>query len=149
MKKFFFSIFLACILFISPSVVSAQITTTDKLITVDTGAQILRAWEGGKVVMETPVSTGLPLSPTVKGSFKIYVKIPVQKNMRGYSPYKGNYNYANVPHVMYFYQGYGFHGAYWHTNWGRRMSNGCVNMPLDKAEWLFNFAPVGTRVEIY
>ena len=138
---FFFSL--------SPQKTYAQIYTTDKLITVDTSAQILRAWEGGKVVFETPVSTGLPKSPTVKGTFKTYLKYPVQANMRGVSPYSGRYNLKNVPHVMYFYQSYAIHGAYWHNIFGRPMSNGCVNVPLAAAEWLFNFAPLGTQVMVY
>lgn len=142
-----FTLILSVILVSVP--VHAQITTTDKLITVDTGAQKLRAWEGGKIVFETPVSTGLPKSPTIKGNFKVYLKIPLQAHMRGISPYIGRYDLLNVPHVMYFYQSYGIHGAYWHNNFGRPMSNGCVNVPLAAAEWLFNFAQVGTQVLVY
>jgi|SRR3989344_1270426 len=143
---FIFSLFLA-------SPVSADIYTTDKLITVDTGSQTLRAWEGGKIVHQTKVSTGMKLTPTVKGSFKIYVKYPV-RDMKGPSPYKniypkGFYHLKNVPHIMYFYQGYGIHGAYWHNNFGRPASHGCVNVPLADAEWLFNFANVGTQVVVF
>ncbi|MGK5095299.1 L,D-transpeptidase [Deltaproteobacteria bacterium TL4] len=53
------------------------------------------------------------------------------------------------PHVMYFYQGYAIHGAYWHQNFGRVASHGCVNVPFPSAEWLYNFAIVGTRIEVY
>lgn len=138
-----------CFLFLTVGVVSADIYTTDKLITVDTSKQMLYAWEGGHIVYQTPVSTGLPLSPTVKGSFRIYLKYANQAHMIGYSPYKGWYNLPNVPNVMYFYQGYSIHGAYWHKNFGHPMSNGCVNTPLPAAQWLFNFAPIGTRVVVY
>ncbi len=132
---------------------NAQIYTIEKLITVDTGAQLLRAWEEGKIIHETKVSTGMSLTPTVKGSFKIYNKIPLH-DMRGPSPYKniypsGKYHIKNVPNSMYFYQGYAIHGAYWHNNFGRVASHGCVNVPLTSAEWLFNFANVGTRVEVF
>lgn len=138
------------LLFIFPqSTYAEDIITTEKMITVDLGAQYLRAWEGGRVVYETPVSTGLPKSPTVRGSFKIYLKYPVQAQMRGVSPYIGRYNFKNVPHVMYFYQGYALHGAYWHNSFGVRRSNGCVNLPLPAAEWLFNFSPIGTKVVVY
>lgn len=124
------------------------IYTTEKLITVDTGAQMLRAWENGVVVHESRVSTGLPKTPTVKGSFRIYKKIPSQR-MRGGSKWYGKYDYPNVPHVMYFYQGYAIHGAYWHKKFGRTASHGCVNVPLFSAEWLYNWADAGTRVEVY
>jgi lipoprotein-anchoring transpeptidase ErfK/SrfK len=49
---------------------------------------------------------------------------------------------------MYFYQGYGLHGAPWHNNFGHRMSHGCVNLPLDAAEALFAFADVGMLVNV-
>jgi len=140
-------------LLVFPSKANAQISTTDKLITVDTGAQTLTAWEGGKIIHQTKVSTGMKLTPTVKGSFKIYLKYPVH-DMRGPSPYKniyptGKYHLKNVPNIMYYYQGYAIHGAYWHNNFGRPASHGCVNVPLSSAEWLFNFASVGTRVEVF
>jgi lipoprotein-anchoring transpeptidase ErfK/SrfK len=131
----------------------AQIYTTEKLITVNLGSQTLTAWEDAKVVHQTKVSTGLKLTPTVKGSFKIYYKTPLH-DMRGPSPYKniypsGRYHIKNVPHSLYFYQGYAIHGAYWHNNFGRVASHGCVNVPLASAQWLYNFADVGTRVEVF
>lgn len=139
-------------LFLAP-LAHAQIYTNEKLITVDLGAQKLTAWEGGKIVHETKASTGMKLTPTVKGSFKIYLKKPLQ-DLKGPSPYKniypsGRYLVKDVPHVMYFHEGYAIHGAYWHNNFGRPASHGCVNVPLKSAEWLYNFAPVGTRVEVF
>ncbi len=93
------------------------------------------------------------LTPTVKGGFKIKTKL-LKQDMKGPSPYKayhpnGKYYIKDVPHVMYFYQAYAFHGAYWHNNFGSRASHGCVNLPLTSAEWLYNWAQVGTRVEIF
>ena len=138
---------------IFPQAAAAQIYTTDKLITVDIGSQTLTAWENGQVQHQTKVSTGMKLTPTVKGSFTIRSKIPLH-DMRGPSPYKniypsGKYHIKDVPFSMYFYQGYAIHGAYWHNNFGRVASHGCVNVPLTSAEWLFNWANVGTRVEVF
>lgn len=155
MKKLL-SIALSFFLFlfiVTPVNAQNAILTTDKLITVDIGSQLLRAWQNGQIVHETKVSTGMYLTPTVKGSFKIRTKVPMQ-DMRGPSPYKqyyptGKYLVKNVPHVMYFYQAYAIHGAYWHNNFGRPASHGCVNVPLVSAEWLFNWADIGTRVEVY
>ena len=127
---------------------AADINTTGKLITVDTGAQMLYAWDNGNVVYQTPVSTGLPQSPTVLGDYNIYLKYKSQE-MIGYSPVEGAYDLPNVPNVMYFYQGYSIHGAYWHNNFGHPMSNGCVNTPIPASEWLYNWTPTGTKVEIY
>ena len=58
------------------------------------------------------------------------------------------YDLDNVPHVLYFKGPYTLHGAFWHTNWGHRMSHGCVNISLPHAEWLYDWSPVGTKVII-
>lgn len=149
-----FVFIIAISFFLPPSLAQAEgIYTTEKLITVDLGSQSLTAWEGGQVKHQTKVSTGMYLTPTVKGTFKVYRKLPMQ-DLRGPSPYKniyptGRYLVKNVPHVMYFYQGYAIHGAYWHNNFGRTASHGCVNVPLTSAEWLYNWAETGTRVEVF
>lgn len=153
MKFWSVVIFIFFSLFLLATPANAQIYTNEKLITVDIGAQKLTAWEAGKIVHETKVSTGMRKTPTVKGSYKVYLKYPKQ-DMRGPSPYKdiypsGRYYIKDVPNVMYFFEGYAIHGAYWHNNFGRVASHGCVNVPLASAEWLFNFADKGTRVEVY
>jgi len=35
---------------------------------------------------------------------------------------------------------YGLHGAYWHDNFGQRMSHGCVNLPPSEAKWLYEWS---------
>ncbi|MCR4324776.1 MAG: L,D-transpeptidase [Candidatus Curtissbacteria bacterium] len=143
-----------CLLFLFPlSTVHAQIYTNEKLITVDLGSQTLRAWQDGKIVHQTKVSTGMNLTPTVKGNFRVTRKIAMH-DMRGPSPYKniypsGKYHIKNVPNSLYFYQAYAIHGAYWHNNFGRRASHGCVNVPLASAQWLFDWAGTGTLVSVF
>jgi lipoprotein-anchoring transpeptidase ErfK/SrfK len=56
------------------------------------------------------------------------------------------YNLPNVPYTMYFYRGYAIHGTYWHNNFGSPMSHGCVNLATPDAQWLYNWAPMHTRV---
>lgn len=141
---------LATILFFlfSKNALAAAILTTDKLITVDVGKQRLYAWEGGKIVKPFKVSTGMRYTPTVKGSFKIYKKVDMQDMRGNFPPYKPYY-IKNVPNVMYFHGAYAIHGTYWHNNFGTRASHGCVNLPLWDAKWLYDWAPTGTRVEIF
>lgn len=150
-----FAILVALFFFLGSTTTSlaADIFTNEKLITVDLGSQKLMAWENGKIVHETKISSGMKLTPTVKGSFRVQRKIPLH-DMRGPSPYKdiypsGKYLTKNVPNTLYFYQGYAIHGAYWHNNFGRPASHGCVNTPLSSAQWLYDWAPVGTRIEIW
>ena len=143
-------LFLFIIIFFSSysSIFATEIITDGKLITVDLTKQMLFAWEGGKILHQTKISAGLPKTPTVKGSFKILWKKPLTR-MKGESKWYGIYDYKKVPHVMYFFEDYAIHGAYWHNRFGRPNSHGCVNVPLPSAEWLYNWAPRGTRVEVF
>lgn len=112
---------------------------TEKWIEVSLSEQKLRAWEGNKLVMEFPISSG-KWSPTPKGTYNIWYKTRSQV-MSGGSQDLGTYYYLpNVPHNMFFYKGYAIHGAYWHNNFGQPMSHGCVNSPLASAAQVFEWA---------
>lgn len=122
---------------------TALYTRRGKWIEVVIAEQRLTAWENGRAVMSTPVSTGARRTPTPRGTFRIYSKYAKQR-MRG-----PDYDLPNVPYVMYFRQGgYALHGAYWHTNFGQPRSHGCVNLPISAAAWLYHWAPRGTLVVI-
>jgi lipoprotein-anchoring transpeptidase ErfK/SrfK len=42
--------------------------------------------------------------------------------------------------VCFFHTtGVSFHGTYWHDNFGAPMSQGCVNMRIADARWLFRW----------
>lgn len=111
----------------------------DKWVEVSLDQQKLRAWEGNKIVMEFSISSGL-WTPTPKGDFTIWYKTRNQR-MKGGSKELGTYyDLPNVPHNMFFYKGYAIHGAYWHNNFGTRMSHGCVNSPLPQAAQIFEWA---------
>ncbi len=110
-----------------------------KWIEVSLEQQKLRAWEGNKIVMEFPISSGR-WYPTPKGDFNIYAKTRYQR-MKGGSKELGTYyDLPNVPNNMFFYKGFAIHGAYWHNNFGHPMSHGCVNAPLAQATQLFEWA---------
>lgn len=115
-------------------------TTTEKWIDVDLSEQRVVAYEGTTPVKSFIVSTGLPNTPTVTGTFRIWAKVPVQ-DMYGGNRAAGNYYYLrNVPWVQYFYEDYAFHGTTWHANFGRPASRGCINMSPEEARWLFEWA---------
>lgn len=110
----------------------------DKWIEVSLDEQKLRAWEGNKIVIEFPISSG-KWSPTPKGDFNIWYKTRYQR-MKGGSKELGTfYDLPNVPSNMFFYKGYAVHGAYWHNNFGQPMSHGCVNSPLAQVAQLFEW----------
>jgi lipoprotein-anchoring transpeptidase ErfK/SrfK len=122
---------------------TSRIGDSFRWIDIDLTHQRLIAYQGETPMRTVIVSTGLPRTPTVTGRFRIYVKYKTD-HMSG-----PGYSLANVPYVMYFYGGYGLHGTYWHQNFGQPMSHGCVNLPTPEAEWLFNWASVGTLVVVH
>lgn len=117
--------------------------TGARWIDVDLTNQRVYAYEGDAVINSFLVSTGTWLTPTVTGQYKVYVKYRS-------APMSGpGYYLPNVPYIMYFYKGYGLHGTYWHNNFGTPMSHGCVNLRTDEAAWLYDWASVGTLVNVH
>ena len=112
-------------------------------IDINLSTQQLFAYEGDTLIQAFVVSTGTWEHPTVTGQYTIYVKY-LYTDMSG-----PGYYLPDVPYTMYFYQGYGIHGTYWHNNFGTPMSHGCINMVTSEAGWLFNWASVGTLVNIH
>jgi lipoprotein-anchoring transpeptidase ErfK/SrfK len=115
----------------------------ERWIDVDLSAQTTYAYEGNTLVNSFIVSTGTWQHPTVTGTYQVYVKLR-------YTDMAGpGYYLADVPNTMYFYKGYGLHGTYWHENFGTPMSHGCVNLSISDSQWLFNWASVGTVVNVH
>jgi lipoprotein-anchoring transpeptidase ErfK/SrfK len=121
----------------------AGVYPDERWIDINLSTQRMYAYDGKKQVKSFVVSTGLWGTPTVTGRFRIYVKYRAA-TMSG-----PGYYLPNVPYTMYFYNGYGIHGTYWHNNFGTPMSHGCVNMKTSDAEWIFSWASVGTLVNIH
>ena len=120
---------------------------SERWIDVNLSTQALNAFEGDTLVYSALVSSGLPSFPTVTGQFRTWIKFESQTmdgRLLGY-----DYYLENVPYVMYFYEDYAIHGAYWHNNFGYPMSHGCVNVSIPDSQWLFNWAPLGTLVNVH
>jgi lipoprotein-anchoring transpeptidase ErfK/SrfK len=128
-------------------IMPASILPGEKWIDVNLTTQILRAYEGDKLVLETPISSGRPPYYTVTGQFRIYLRYDMQ-TMDGRS-LGFDYVTSDVPHVQYFYGNFALHGAYWHNNFGTPVSHGCVNLNLTDAAWLYQWATYGTLVNVH
>ena len=112
-------------------------------IDVSIGTQTLVAYEGTKPLYVTLVSTGAAgledrhkTTATKRGTFQItkHVTATMDGNEPGHE-----FDLRDVPWVQYFTEGYALHAAYWHDDFGRPRSHGCVDLsPLD-ARWLFHF----------
>ena len=116
---------------------------SSRWIDINLSTQTVTAYEGDAPVRTFVVSTGLPGTPTVTGQFSIYLRYDSQ-TMSG-----PGYYLPGVQWVQYFYQGYALHGTYWHNNFGRPMSHGCVNMTNDDALWMYQWADYGTVVNVH
>jgi hypothetical protein len=121
-----------------------------KRILIDRSSQMLFAYEGDELFLQASVSTGLKATPTPRGVFVIFKKQP-SRYMQGPLPFISEkvFDLPGVPWTMYFTaEGAAIHGTYWHANYGRPWSNGCVNLPTSLAEKLYRWAPVGTMVTV-
>jgi uncharacterized protein YgiM (DUF1202 family) len=115
---------------------------------VNLSSQFMRVFRGNTVIMQTYVSTGKPGFATPTGTFYINRKL-VTRTMSGVLGGE-YYNVPNVPWVMYFTNvGHAVHGAYWHNQFGRVRSHGCINLPVPFSESLYRITPIGTRLRIH
>ncbi len=121
-------------------------TNGRKWIEVSIADQTLTAWEGNVPVLQTSVSTGKPGWRTLPGDFKVYLKYE-EAHMVG-DVVGDEYDTPDVPWTMYYSGDFAIHGAYWHNDFGSPVSHGCVNVPVDEAEILYKWAPIGTEVVV-
>lgn len=120
-----------------------------KYVEVDISEQKLVAYKGGRKVNEFLVSTGVDKYPTPIGDFDVQKKIYVKDYKWDYGPnHPDNYDLKNVHWNLRFNGPYYFHYAYWHNNFGRKMSHGCVNINEENAKWLYQWADVGNPVYV-
>ena len=117
-------------------------------IDVNLTTQYLTAYEGDTPVFTAPVATGRDGFETPTGSYAIYSRLLMQ-DMSGVAGGE-SWSVPNVPWVQYVVGGVALHGTYWHDRWGTgfRLSHGCINLNIDDAQWLYEWADIGTPVEI-
>lgn len=126
---------------------TVTITGTGKWIEIDLSQQRLTAWIGDEVAGTWLISSGTAKTPTQIGEGRIYAKRTSQ-TMTG--TIAGEYYYVpNVKWVSYFNGGEAIHGTYWHNNFGHPMSHGCINMTEAAAKFIYDFAPIGTKVIVH
>jgi hypothetical protein len=114
-----------------------------KWVDVSIQYQSLVLYEGERPVYATLVSTGVDgwgdpktTRSTVQGEFRIDYK-HVTTTMDADDP-ESHFELRDVPWVQYFEGGYALHAAYWHDDFGRARSHGCVNLsPVDARRLFF------------
>lgn len=127
----------------APNPGSAPAPVAGRWIDINLSAQRLTAYQGQAAVFSTLISSGVAGRRTPTGRFAVRTKISSQRMV---GP---GYNLPGVPWVMYFAGANAIHGTYWHNNFGRPMSHGCVNMRTADAQWLYNWSSIGTPVVVH
>jgi L,D-transpeptidase catalytic domain len=103
-------------------------------VDVDKSQNIVYAMTGKKVIKVFLSSSS---KETPVGLFRVYKKNVFQTFDR--QKQKDAYYLQAVPYILYFKEGYAFHGAYWHNKFGKIQTHGCINLSILDAKWLFNF----------
>jgi lipoprotein-anchoring transpeptidase ErfK/SrfK len=130
--------------------VSPDVPSESKRIEVDLTKQIVTALEYEQPVFTAIVSSGwLRKDPkpgegrtvTPIGRFRLFEKVPSRHMGNGrLTSSLDAYELPGVPWVSFFHiLGTAFHGAYWHNDFGRPNSQGCLNMRPDDARWLYRW----------
>ena len=107
--------------------------------------ETLTIWHNGQLVMRTLANTGIPVSPTVDGTFPVYQRFLFQI-MRGTNP--DGSSYADpVSFVSYFNGGDAVH-YFPRPGYGYEQSLGCVELPYSAAEQAYPYLTYGSLVSV-
>ena len=124
---------------------SPGVPEEDKRIYVDLANQFVTAFEGDKPVLAARCSSGSKGTRTPMGEFRTFHKGPSIHMTNQGDGTENTYHLPGVPWVTFFTgTGVAFHGTYWHNNYGRPSSRGCVNLTSSDAKFIYRW----TRPEV-
>jgi hypothetical protein len=129
--------------FLREDVQSTFTVKPSKMIDVNLSTQTVVLYDNDQQVKTLVCSSGAKATPSLTGTYAVYAKAE-KLDMQG-----EGYNAPDVPWVLMFNGDYTIHGNYWSTNFGTPTSHGCVGLPLSDAEFVYNWAPIGTIVSIH
>jgi len=110
----------------------------NKRIVIDLAKQMMTAYEGDTPLVTSRTATGYGPFQTPKGSYRIIRKRTTSRMIGGAGA--DAYDLPGVPFPSYFTaSAIAIHGAYWHNDFGRRRSHGCVNVPAPVALWVWRW----------
>ena len=104
-------------------------------------------WHNGKWVLEgLSANTGIAGAETELGTHNVYLRYE-ETTMSGENPDGSHYEDPGIKWVSYFYGGDALH-AFDRASYGSPQSLGCVEMPLEEAEAVYPYTPLGTPVTV-
>ena len=107
--------------------------------------ETLNLWHNGHVVLTTLVNTGIPASPTVDGTFPVYLRFYFSY-MQGTNPDGSQYD-DPVYFANYFNGGDAVH-QFDRGGYGYYQSLGCVELPWDAAKTAYSYLSYGSLVTV-
>ncbi len=119
---------------------SPNISEENKYIYVDLANQFVTVFEGEKPVLAVRCSSGAKGTTTPLGEFNTFHKGPSIHMTNQGDAVANIYDLPGVPWVSFFTgTGAGFHGTYWHNDYGRPRSHGCVNLTPRDAKFIYRW----------
>lgn len=119
----------------------------DKRLEVRLGEQVVVAYEDGQPVFMTRMASGAHFLAgnytTPTGQYVTNRKRPSRHMAAGDLAASG-YDLPGVPWVTYLtLSGISFHGTYWHNDFGKPRSHGCLNVNINAANWIYRWSTPG------
>jgi len=122
------------------TLLSPDVPDEEKYILIDLKSQMVTAFEGEQLVFSQRCSSGAKGTETPTGEFRTYHKSPSVHMTNDGDALEKIYNLPGVPWCTFFTGlGNALHGAYWHNDYGRPRSHGCVNLPAEAAKFLYRW----------
>lgn len=125
--------------------ISANVPEEEKRIEVRLESQMVIAYEEEVPVFMTRAATGAQFSDgdfrTPAGNYITNRKRPSRHMAAGDLAAPNSYDLPGVPWVSYLTEsGISFHGTYWHNDFGKPRSHGCINLSSNAARWLYRWS---------
>ncbi len=112
----------------------------------ETLPETVTLWHNGHQVLSGPANTGIPGAETELGTFPVFEHLE-ETTMSGENPDGSHYEDPGIKWVSYFNGGDALH-AFDRASYGSPQSLGCVEMPLEVAEQVYPYTPIGTLVTV-
>ncbi len=123
---------------------SPDIPSAEKRLEVRLGDQIVIAFERDRPVFMARIASGAEFSNgrflTPLGHHQTFHKRP-SRHMAAGDLASNGYDLPGVPWICYITEGgVAFHGTYWHNDYGRPRSHGCINLTPTAAKWIYRWS---------
>jgi hypothetical protein len=112
---------------------------TDKQIVIDVVKQEMTCFEGETPIFSVRTATGVGYNRTPRGEYEVLRKSHTSYMIGGVG--SDRYDLPGVSFPTYFTRSaIAVHGTYWHHDYGRPRSHGCVNVLNDAAQFVFRWS---------